>query len=167
MRISLVGLPGSGKSYWGKLISQHLDLPFFDLDKVIEEREWSSIPEIFEEKGEIYFRQLEHDCLKQQIQSLEPFVLSTGGGTPCFHGNMELLVKHTDTIYLNESVESIALRLMQEPDSRPLLKGVRTTGDLEAKLNDLLSEREKYYRKANYVVQNKVLQLKDFIELVQ
>ena len=84
---------GCGKTYWGKILAQKMNLPFFDLDKLVEEREEKSIIEIFAEEGEEYFRMLEKDVLHLITESHESFVMACGGGTPCFFNNIEYLKK--------------------------------------------------------------------------
>ena len=91
MRIALVGYMGSGKSTVGKLLSERMSIPFIDLDKVIETREGKTIAALFGEKGETYFRQLESNALIEILSQNTPFILATGGGTPCFLDHMHLL----------------------------------------------------------------------------
>ena len=84
MKIFLIGFMGSGKTYWGKRLSEKMDIPFFDLDEKIVEHEEKPITQIFAEDGEEYFRLLEKDVLHLLTESHETFVMACGGGTPCF-----------------------------------------------------------------------------------
>jgi shikimate kinase len=92
-KIFLLGFMGSGKSTLGKKLANKLNVPFFDLDKIIEEQIGISIAEIFKTKGEEYFRTLETQVLKQLIYKQAKFVIATGGGAPCFNNNIELINK--------------------------------------------------------------------------
>ena len=99
MRIYLVGFMGSGKSSLGQRVAANLEVPFFDTDSVIEAQAGMTIPEIFETFGELYFRQVESDILRQTTfytKSLN----ATGGGLPCFEDNMAWMNVHGVTIYL-------------------------------------------------------------------
>lgn len=84
MKIFIIGFMGCGKTHWGRQLSKKLQMPFFDLDLLIEEREGKGITEIFAEMGEEYFRMLEKDVLYLVTESHETFVMACGGGTPCF-----------------------------------------------------------------------------------
>ena len=93
MKIFLIGFMGSGKTYWGKKLSEKLSLPFFDLDEQVEAQEEKPINEIFAEKGEEYFRQLEKETLHIITESHESLIIATGGGTPCYFNNIEYMKK--------------------------------------------------------------------------
>ena len=152
MKIILLGYMSSGKSTVGKKLSQRLYIPFIDLDSYIEKKEKSSVKDIFKEKGEIFFRLLEHKYLKELIASNKKFVLSLGGGTPCYSNNMEYLTKNSDiiSIYLHASILTIVNRLKYNKN-RPLITGIK-----ENKLSDFVSkhlfERSFFYNKATYKV---------------
>ena len=91
MKIVLLGYMGSGKSAIGSFLSEKLQIPFYDLDSEIEKIEQISIAKLFQTKGEIYFRKTENEVLKKILALEENFVLSLGGGTPCYYYNHELL----------------------------------------------------------------------------
>ena len=93
MKIFLLGFMGCGKTHWGKLLSEKLNIPFFDLDEKIIEHEGRSVAEIFAREGEEYFRLLEKDVLHILTESHDTFVMATGGGTPCFYNNIDYLKK--------------------------------------------------------------------------
>ena len=122
MKILLLGYMGSGKSAIGSLLSQKTQISFYDLDNEIEKNEQMSIAEIFQTKGEIYFRKKENEMLKAFLALQENFILSLGGGTPCYYNNHELL-KATGilSIYLKATTDTLVKRLMNEKNSRPLL----------------------------------------------
>ena len=93
MKITLLGYMGSGKSTVGKELAHALHIPFKDLDDYIIEKEGMSIKEIFQEKGEIYFRLQESRYLKELLHAKEDLVLALGGGTPCYADNMNAIKK--------------------------------------------------------------------------
>lgn len=136
-KIFLVGLPGSGKTTLGRPLAKELGLPYFDLDHLIEKKEQAVITDIFKQKGEAYFRLLEHETLVEFIVNQDEYVLSTGGGTPCFHENMERMNENGVTVFINTPIERIKTRIQQD-STRPLMK----TNTLEG----LWATREKYYR---------------------
>ncbi|MCL4137402.1 UNVERIFIED_CONTAM: hypothetical protein GTU68_026081 [Idotea baltica] len=114
MKIVLLGYMASGKSSIGKKLSKRLAMNFIDLDDYIIEKEKLSISEIFETKGEIYFRLIENRYLKEILQNNHNFILSLGGGTPCYANNMELINKENVTsIYLQGSVSTMVKRLIK------------------------------------------------------
>ncbi|MDD3723627.1 MAG: shikimate kinase, partial [Lutibacter sp.] len=91
MKIVLLGYMASGKSAVGRILSEKLNIQFIDLDSFIEEKEQLSISEIFETKGEIYFRKIEGIYLQELLNSKESTVISLGGGTPCYGNNIDLI----------------------------------------------------------------------------
>jgi shikimate kinase len=152
MKVILVGYMGSGKSTVGKLLASKLGIPFCDLDAIIEENEQQSLPELFENKGEIYFRKIENTILKLVLQKEESFVLSLGGGTPCYHNNHEMLLQEdVVSIYLKGNAITLANRLQDEKVKRPLLSAV-SENDLIDFINKHLFDRSYYYHQVNHVV---------------
>jgi shikimate kinase len=122
-KIVLVGYMGSGKTKIGKILSKKVHLPFFDLDNLIENQFCKSINEIFLEKGEVYFRKIEQQSFVQKIEEQEAFILSLGGGTPCYANNHELLQREdVISIYLKASIATLQSRLEHNRSARPLLK---------------------------------------------
>ena len=149
-KIILVGLPGSGKSTLGRKLAGQLGFPFYDLDELIEQREGSSIADIFYGKGEGYFRNLETEVLEEYLRSGEALVMATGGGAPCFNDNMERINKQQDAIsvFLDVPLPRIMERLTHgEVALRPLFQGL-DTGEISARLKDLYAERVHYYDQA-------------------
>lgn len=122
MRIVLLGYMASGKSSIGKKLAKSLDTNFIDLDDYIIEKEGISITKIFKEKGEIYFRKIEHNYLKEILQKKSKFILSLGGGTPCYSDNMNLINNsNTTSIYLQGSTPTMIKRLIKKKAKRPLI----------------------------------------------
>lgn len=168
MKVVFVGYMGSGKSLVGKLLAKKLEVPFYDLDAIIEEKENQSIRELFETKGEIYFRKIENNILKLVLQKTESFVLSLGGGTPCYHNNHELL-QHDGIVsfYLKATSANLVERLQDEKDARPLLASVNNDQLLDF-ITKHLFDRSFYYHQVNHVIaidEKSVEQLVDEIQM--
>jgi len=151
MRIFLVGFMGSGKSSLGRKLAHRLGFSFIDLDKMIEEKEGRSISEIFENKGENSFREIEHECLKQTLL-VEDAVISTGGGTPCFFNNMDLINQNGISVYIKFNSGMLASRLSKDKGKRPLLKHSDNKKDFQDHIEKLLSKREKYYLQSQLIL---------------
>jgi len=158
MKIFLIGFMGSGKTHWGKRIAEALEIPFFDLDSVIVDTEQKSISDIFTEQGEEYFRYKEKEVLEELVNDHEDFVLSCGGGTPCFFNNIEFMKGKGKVIWLNTETEVLKNRLLKEKMSRPLIRAI---GDAELKnyIVRKLSERKMYYEKADLVISEETASL--------
>lgn len=155
MKIYLVGMPGSGKSTLGHQLADELLLPFVDLDKEIEQYERKSIPEIFTEKGEDHFRQTESRLLREWAASTRSFVLSTGGGAPCFFNGMEVINQTGLSIFLDVPVKELLRRMAQATD-RPLL-GTNDLSEKESRLLTLYENRISCYRQAKIILQEPTL----------
>ena len=149
-RIFLTGFMGSGKTYWGSRWAQQYGLPFIDLDAEIEREEGKSIATIFEERGEAYFRQQEAAWLRKRGGD-HSFIMACGGGTPCFHNNMQWMNAQGITIYLQASAQRIYDRVVSEKDKRPLLKNT-DAHSLQIFIEDKLAEREPFYRQARQIL---------------
>lgn len=153
MLIFLIGFMGSGKTTLGRPLASRLGYDFLDLDKVIEEGEGFTVGEIFAARGEEYFRTLERRYLQDIIVHGGNAVVSTGGGTPCFNENMELMNTNGITVYLKLSPGMLADRLMAAKVCRPLLAG-KSPEELLQYIVDTLAVREEHYERANVVVAN-------------
>jgi len=156
MRYFLLGLPGSGKSHWGKIWSEKIKLPFFDLDEIIENNEGESIKDIFRTEGEEYFRNLETFYLNKLINNYRAFILSTGGGTPCFNKNMELMNENGLTLFLNPKIEETAKRIWKPNggNKRPLFANCDSLEEVTEVLNTLFESRITFYQQAKKEVNN-------------
>ncbi|MCM4165856.1 MULTISPECIES: shikimate kinase [unclassified Arenibacter] len=153
MRIVLVGYMGSGKSTIGKLLAKKLKISFLDLDEVLEERLGDSVSNVFNGKGEIFFRKKEHEYLNEILSQNNNFVLSTGGGTPCYSGNMDTMLELADHVfYLKISISGLVKRLITEKEHRPLIKNI-DDGDLPEFIGKHLFERNNFYLKANHILE--------------
>ena len=153
MKIILLGYMGSGKTTIGIQLAKKLFLNFTDLDEFIEEKEQKSIKEIFEQKGEIYFRKIEHKYLKQFIKENESYVLSLGGGTPCYAGNLDLILhdKNNLSFYLRGSISTLFKRLSKNKFKRPLINDL-SDNQLTEYIAKHLFERGLFYDKATYKI---------------
>ncbi|WP_341660665.1 shikimate kinase [Blattabacterium cuenoti] len=122
MKITLIGYMGSGKTSIGKMLSKKLNLNFYDLDALlVEESKNDSILNLFKKKGELFFRNREHSLLKKFLKQKNKYILSVGGGTPCFYNNIYLLNKYSNTFYLKTDSYTLFKRLFLEKDTRPLI----------------------------------------------
>ena len=153
MKIILLGYMGSGKTTVGIQLAKKLYLNFTDLDEFIEEKEQKSIKEIFDQKGEIYFRKIEHNYLKQFIKENESYVLSLGGGTPCYAGNLDLILhdKNNLSFYLRGSISTLFKRLSENKFKRPLINDL-SDNQLTEYIAKHLFERGVFYDKATYKI---------------
>ncbi len=150
-RIILVGYMGSGKTTVGRQLAKALDVQFYDLDWYVEMRFHKRVAEIFAEKGEEGFRDLERRML-HEVAEFEDIVLSCGGGTPCFFDNMAYMNSlEGDTLYLKASPEVLAQHLKMGRTERPLIKG-KSPEELEQYIRESLKQREPFYCQAKHTV---------------
>lgn len=148
MKIFFVGMPGSGKSTIGKQVADLLQVKFIDLDHEIEKSLGLSISSIFELKGEGFFRRSEAEILRIIAISAGKMVIATGGGTPCFHDNMEFMNEKGTTFFLNQDIQTIAGRFSDyEIKHRPLFSQHPEKKTVEI-LEELLERRLEYYQQA-------------------
>jgi shikimate kinase len=149
-RIYLIGFMGSGKTTQGKKIARMMGYDFIDMDIWIEEKEDLKVTEIFEQKGEAYFRKKETETI-QELRNREKVVISTGGGAPCYGDNMKLLNESGLTIYLKLSPGVLQNRLKNSHVERPLVAG-KSEDELRQTIEEMLSERELFYMQAEMVI---------------
>ncbi len=156
---------GSGKTHWGKLLAGKLQLPFRDLDTVIVEKEKQSVSELFSGKGEEYFRNREKEALEEIAAKYPSFILSCGGGTPCFFNNIEFMKKSGKVVWLNTSIDVLKERLVKEKMSRPLIRDIGDD-DLKRYIIRKLSERRMYYEQAEVIVSEETITLDVLTQLL-
>ncbi len=162
--IFLVGMPGSGKTYWAEKISEATGIPWVDMDGVMEEGHQFSIADIFAARGEAGFRLIEQGLLKQIIAEAErPTVISCGGGTPCFYDNLALMKQEGIVIYLKAHIETLRKHLFREAASRPLLNH---PDGLDCRLHRLIEERSQYYEQADYIFPIESVSIANFTETI-
>lgn len=153
MSIVLIGYMGSGKSTIGRKLAEIVKSEFIDLDDYIQKKENLTIPEIFETKGEIYFRKKEHFYLKEVLQR-NNVILALGGGTPCYGSNMDVILnaKGAQSLYLKSSIPNLVQRLIPEKAQRPLIAHLKTDEELIEFIGKHLFERSFYYSQCNKTV---------------
>ena len=149
-RIILIGYMGSGKTTVGRALARDLGMQFYDLDWYIENRRRKTVAQIFAERGEEGFRQIEYNML-HEVAEFEDIVLSCGGGTPCFFDNMDYLNQQGDVIWLKADAEVLYRHLLMGKTERPLLKG-KTPEELISFIRQQLQQREPHYQKARHVL---------------
>lgn len=149
-RIILIGYMGAGKTTVGRQLAMNLGLQFYDLDWYIEMRYHTRVADIFAEKGEEGFREIERNML-HEVAEFEDVVVSCGGGTPCFFDNMEYMNSLADTVYLKATPEVLAMHLRMGKVERPLIKG-KSDEELLAYIKESLAKREPFYTQAKNVL---------------
>lgn len=165
MKLFLIGMMGSGKTYWAKKLEKKLKVPAYDLDELIEMMEEKTIAEIFQENGEEYFRKTEAKTLRLFLEKKE-FILSCGGGTACYHENMNWMNDNGLTIWLDEPVETLAKRLIKEKMHRPLIKDLDELA-LKDFLTKKLKERIAFYSKATYRLNKEYITENAFLKILK
>ena len=163
--IYIIGFMGSGKSTAGKKLASLLEWSFIDLDKKIEEHAGKTVPEIFSENGEEYFRNLEAQLLKS-LKSYTNTLISTGGGTPCYKDNMDFMLQTGLTLYLKLTPEELKSRLSGSKGERPLIKDI-DKDNLLSFIVEKLADREKWYDRSEIIVTGINLDIKLLLSLVK
>jgi shikimate kinase len=146
--IFLWGMMGVGKTTIGKKLAVKLNCGFIDLDHFIEQEGEKTISQLFSEKGESGFREIEFKALRA-LNLDQPLVVSTGGGTPCFHKNAEFMLERGLCIWLQGEAGFLASRLSRKKNERPLVESSLDREDLKRKLEALIESRKTYYGMAN------------------
>lgn len=165
MLIYLIGFMGCGKTKIGNALAKKLNYKFIDLDELIEEQAGKKILEIFEDKdGQDKFRMMESEMLRK-VSSLKENIISTGGGTPCFNNNMELMNSTGTTIYIKMEPASLFHRLAKSKQKRPLIKDLPDIQLLEFIFNTL-AKREQFYLQAKYTVKGENLKTGKILGLI-
>ena len=149
VRIIIIGYMGAGKTTVGKALARTLKLPFYDLDWYIEGRMRKTVAQLFAERGEEGFRQVERNML-HEVAEFEDVVISCGGGTPCFFDNMEYLNAQGETIYLKGTPEILFQHLLMAKGKRPLLEG-KSPDEIKEYIKSSLETREPFYSKAKHI----------------
>lgn len=141
---------GSGKSSTGRKIASCLQWHFADIDRVVEEQEAATVPELFDQKGEDYFRKAETRALRT-VSERSRTVIACGGGTPCSAENMEIMKSTGVIVYLKLPAGALASRLLKSRTKRPLLRGTDET-DMTERVQELLDSRTEWYEQADAAV---------------
>ena len=147
MRIYLIGYMYSGKTTVGHQLARQLGYDFVDLDQLFEAKYKTSIPIFFQRYGEAAFRQLERQML-HSTADLDNAVISTGGGTPCHFDNMQWILQHGTSVYLDTTLDTILFRAANSRKQRPILAD-KTDEERRLFISQQLSQRSPYYAQAN------------------
>ncbi|MFC5282305.1 shikimate kinase [Pedobacter alpinus] len=161
-KIFLIGFMGCGKSKLGKSIASKLDLPFLDLDDLVEAKNQMSIPELFAAFGENGFREREKQTL-QEAAIANDAIIATGGGAPCFFDNMEWMNNNGITVFIDTPIKVLADRLINARVERPLIKG-KSFDELLTFIEAKLTERRPFYNQAKIMLRGVDLSADDLIE---
>lgn len=148
-RLFLIGYMAAGKTTLGRWAARRLGYDFIDLDHYIESRYMKSVSDLFAERGEEGFREIERRML-HEVGEFDRVLISTGGGTPCFFDNMDYMLSQGLTVYLEASVPVLCRRLKCSRTKRPLVDS-KTEEELAGFVAEMLTRRDIYYRRAHAV----------------
>ena len=165
MRIFLVGYMGCGKSMWGKQLACKLNIPFVDLDALIERQQNLSVADIFRTQGEVAFRKMEQSALVSLI-SHKSVVVATGGGVPCYEDNMDWMNINGITVFMDTTPEVLANRIIGSDQERPLVRGMDKQQLLDH-ISAHLKSRLPFYEKAHHIVPASDIKISDLVDLFQ
>ena len=165
---------GAGKTTIGKVLAKELGMQFYDLDWYIEGRMHKTIPQIFAERGEEGFRQIEHNML-HEVAEFEDVIISCGGGTPCFFDNIDYMNSVGETVFLDVDIRVLFRRLKIAKQQRPLLDG-KSDEELMQFIQEALQNRLPFYTRAKHTfngekledrrqIQQSVERLKELLKL--
>ncbi|RZJ58951.1 MAG: shikimate kinase [Flavobacterium sp.] len=152
-KIILTGYMASGKTTIGKQLAMACGFPFIDLDEFIEQKTGKTVPEIFAQDGEIKFRRLEHESLKEIVNDIpDGFVLSLGGGTPCYADNHKFLQREdVISVYLKAGIAELLERIGGQGQQRPLIDTIKPQ-EMEEFIAKHLFDRSYFYHQAKHVI---------------
>lgn len=161
-RIALIGLRGAGKSTLGAALAERLEMPFLELDRLIEQESGLTLDLIFDFRGQSSFRQLERQCLEDVIQRNPRFVMATGGSLVSEPGTFERLLSSCFTVWVRASAEEHMQRVIAQGDMRPMANNRDAMSDLKR----ILAERETLYRKADIQVETSGRTFEESLEIL-
>ena len=150
LRIILIGYMGAGKTTIGKALAKELNVQFYDLDWYITSRMRKTVAQIFDERGEEGFREIEKNML-HEVAEFEDVIISCGGGTPCFFDNIDYMNQQAPVVYLKVEPETLYMHLKMSKNDRPLLRG-KSQDELITFIREQLKLREPFYTKARYTL---------------
>lgn len=158
--VALLGVRGAGKSTVGQRLADRLDLPFHELDQLIEEAAGLTLSEIFELHGEAYYRRLERETLLHYLAAHPTGVLATGGSLVTDRESFRLLRRRALTVWLKARPEDHWNRVIQQGDQRPMAQNPHAMQELRA----LLAAREKLYAEAEYTIDTSLAPIDEIVE---
>jgi XRE family transcriptional regulator, aerobic/anaerobic benzoate catabolism transcriptional regulator len=161
-RIALIGLRGAGKSTLGAVLAERLEMPFLELDRLIEQESALTLDLIFDFRGQSGFRQLERQCLDEVIQRYPRFVMATGGSLVSEPGTFERLLSSCFTVWVRTSPEEHMQRVIAQGDMRPMANNRDAMSDLKR----ILAEREALYSKADIQVDTAGRSFEESLEIL-
>lgn len=157
--IFIIGFMTAGKTREGKRLAKLTNRKFIDLDKRIEETENQTVTEIFNAKGEGYFRKAESKTLRS-LNLNENLIVSCGGGTPCYHDNMLWMLQHGKVVWLKISMVTVLKRIAASKKERPLLKNLEGE-ELQKFISEKLKQREPFYSLAQIQIDTETISIEN------
>jgi shikimate kinase len=157
-------MPGVGKSTLGKKLAAQVKWKFIDLDIEIEKRVGISIAEMFEKKGESYFREQERETLRSFINH-QQCIIACGGGTPAYFDNLDWMKKNGIVCYLEATLAFILSRIGSKNEQRPMFFGLNEDEKVK-KMIELLRNRSSYYEQAHYTIRLPIKSLEPLLNIV-
>jgi shikimate kinase len=153
--VILLGYMGSGKTSIGKILAKKNNCEFIDLDKVIEKKYNSSVSKIFSDLGELEFRKIEKQMLNEILNYDRKFILSLGGGTPCYFNNMDMILsKSNNVFYIKVPTNTLSNRLFLRKKKRPIISNIQSIEKMNEFVSKHIFERMPFYEKSNYVIES-------------
>lgn len=163
-RIFIVGMPGCGKSHWGRQIAAYYNRRFIDLDEYICEREGRTTPELFETEGELGFRILENKYLAELTDTTtQTDIIACGGGTPCYADNMRTMKIAGVVVYLEAAMDYLCDNIENDATIRPLFNAEMP---LKEQVTALYLQRKPYYEQAHIILQAKDISVATFGQIL-
>ena len=159
--IFLCGFMASGKSSFGEKLARHLAIKFLETDALVEEKSGLSIDELFDLRGEEYFRTIEKQVLRE-IDYSDRCVISLGGGTICNNESLDFVKSKGTLFYLRLELPILIGRLRKNREKRPMTKGLSDEAIADLVKNKM-HEREPYYLRADHIVEIQNLKLTEFV----
>lgn len=161
-RIALIGLRGAGKSGLGAALAERLEMPFLELDRLIQQESGLTLDLIFDFHGQAGFRQFERQCLEDVLERYPRFVMATGGSLVSEAGTFERLLSSCFTVWVRASPEEHMQRVIAQGDMRPMSHNRDAMSDLRR----ILTEREVLYSKADIQMDTSGRSFEESVEIL-
>jgi len=160
--VALVGLRGGGKSSIGKSLAKHLNVPFLELDHLIEKQANLSLAELFSLHGESYYKRLAYDILLKLLAPNKQMVIATGGSVVTDPETWQLLKRRTHTVWLKATPEDYWKRVLGQGDTRPMAN--RTSA--MAELRSILTLRAPLYAEAAETIDTSSVRVAEAVRMI-